>query len=113
MITRLPRGAPCDHCLAGVFLGGTIIDKLGGYQGPVATARTLKCCAIFAIGASSSAVLCAFAPKLIGADNPDVGFLLTIGLIASTLLFGGARLMWNPPALDPVRRSSSPALGPM
>jgi len=76
--------------IVGVFLGGTIIDKLGGYQGPVATARTLKCCAIFAIGASSSAVLCAFAPKLIGADNPDVGFLLTIGLIASTLLFGGA-----------------------
>jgi len=76
--------------IVGVFVGGTIIDKLGGYQGPVATARTLKCCAIFAIGASSSAVLCAFAPKLIGGDNPDVGFLLTIGLIASTLLFGGA-----------------------
>jgi len=76
--------------IAGVFIGGTIIDKLGGYQGAVATARTLRVCAFFAVLAASSAALCAFVPKVAGSDDPDLGFWLTISLIALTLLFGGA-----------------------
>jgi hypothetical protein len=71
-------------------VAGTIIDKLGGYQGAVATARTLRVCAFFAVLAASSAALCAFVPKVAGSDDPDLGFWLTISLIALTLLFGGA-----------------------
>ncbi len=67
MPTRFRSTAP----ILGVLLGGTIIDKLGGYQGAVATARTLKCCALFAVCAASSAALCAFVPKLIGEGNSD------------------------------------------
>ena len=38
--------------LLGVFMGGFIIDKLGGYQGAAGLALTLKCCSIFGALAS-------------------------------------------------------------
>jgi hypothetical protein len=42
--------------LLGVFIGGYIIDKLGGYQGAAGLALTLKCCMIFGTVAASMGV---------------------------------------------------------
>ena len=94
--------------IIGVFMGGTIIDKLGGYKGNKALARTLFVCTVNAVLAASSAALTAFVPlaakdSYVAANASDpvevaaaadagatAGFFLTIGLIFATLVFGGA-----------------------
>lgn len=83
--------------LLGVFAGGAFIDKIGGYKGAGNLATTLKCCAVFTVFAAGFAISCAFVPKAIaqpGADgqegSPLGGFISCIGLIAATLVFGGA-----------------------
>ena len=82
--------------LLGVFAGGAFIDKIGGYKGASAMASTLKCCAVFAACAAIAAIACAIVPKAIAqggdGDNGNVvgGFASCIGLIAVTLIFGGA-----------------------
>jgi len=74
--------------LLGVFLGGYIIDNLGGYQGAAGLALTLKCCAIFGLIASSCAILCVIIPQYFA--NVTVAFAVTVSFIFATLLFGGA-----------------------
>ena len=82
--------------LLGVFAGGAFIDKIGGYKGASAMANTLKCCAVFAAFAAFAAIACAIVPKAIaqggdgGSGNVVGGFASCIGLIAVTLIFGGA-----------------------
>lgn len=54
-------------------------------------ALTLKCCTVFAVCASACTITAAFVPLLLGdAGNKDGAFWSCIGLIALTLVFGGA-----------------------
>eukprot|EP00316_Scyphosphaera_apsteinii_P000608 CAMPEP_0119309240 /NCGR_PEP_ID=MMETSP1333-20130426/14405_1 /TAXON_ID=418940 /ORGANISM="Scyphosphaera apsteinii, Strain RCC1455" /LENGTH=553 /DNA_ID=CAMNT_0007313177 /DNA_START=38 /DNA_END=1696 /DNA_ORIENTATION=+ len=70
--------------LSGVYVGGAVVDRLGGYKGAKGTVTTLKCCTIFAALAASSAVASCFIPP-----SPDA-FALVIFFLSFTLLFGGA-----------------------
>ena len=95
--------------ILGVFAGGTFIDKIGGYKGESAMALTLKWCCIFACCAAGAAITCGWVPKTIAdqgvrcvtnesspffvppdPDKANAGFWTCIGLIAVTLVFGGA-----------------------
>ena len=77
--------------IIGVFAGGMFIDQIGGYRGEAAMALTLKCCFIFSCCAATSAITCAYIPTQLADDgNADGGFWACIGLIAITLVFGGA-----------------------
>eukprot|EP00966_Prymnesium_polylepis_P333863 7389277-Prymnesium_polylepis.1 len=58
--------------LLGVFLGGTIVDRLGGYKGARGTTRTLKLCSIFALCAASAAVCATLVPAGNDASFPLV-----------------------------------------
>eukprot|EP00316_Scyphosphaera_apsteinii_P004283 CAMPEP_0119343508 /NCGR_PEP_ID=MMETSP1333-20130426/106483_1 /TAXON_ID=418940 /ORGANISM="Scyphosphaera apsteinii, Strain RCC1455" /LENGTH=508 /DNA_ID=CAMNT_0007355901 /DNA_START=128 /DNA_END=1654 /DNA_ORIENTATION=- len=70
--------------LSGVYVGGAVVDRLGGYKGATATATTLKCCTIFAALAASSAVASCFVPR------SPAAFALVIIFLSLTLHFGGA-----------------------
>ena len=82
--------------ILGVFAGGAFIDKIGGYKGASAMITTLKCCCVFAFIAAGTAITAAAVPKALaqGTDgtngSPAAGFAACIGLIALTLIFGGA-----------------------
>ena len=78
-------GAP----LLGVAAGGTFIDWIGGYN---QVTVTLKWCFIFAVCAAASGICCAYSPVEIAKEvgSSTGGFGATIGLIALTLIFGGA-----------------------
>ena len=95
--------------ILGVFAGGSFIDKIGGYKGDSAMALTLKWCCVFACCAAGAAITCAWVPKALAdqgvrcvsntsspfyvppdEDSATAGFWTCIGLIALTLVFGGA-----------------------
>ena len=77
--------------LLGVFAGGKFIDSRGGYRGGDQLALTLGWCTVFAVCAASAAISCAWFPKeLAAAGSTDGAFWMCIGLIAVTLIFGGA-----------------------
>ena len=82
--------------ILGVVCGGIFIDKIGGYKGVEALALTLKCCLIFSACAAACAISCAYIPKRIAdpeiGNSPVGGFWACIGLIAITLVFGGAAM---------------------
>jgi MFS family permease len=81
--------------LAGVFFGGWLVDKMGGYkEDQSATANTLKTCLVFGVGALIFAIMTAFVPNFIGG-------IIGIWLV---LFFGGALL----PALTGVCMTSVP-----
>jgi len=76
--------------LLGVFVGGCVTDKLGGYRGDVEMARTLKMCMVTGALAALSAVFGAFIPaQLVDINNPQPAFVSLTGFIALTLFFGG------------------------
>jgi len=76
--------------LLGVFLGGCVTDKLGGYRGDVEMARTLKACFITGCLAALSAVCGAFIPaQMVDINDPTPSFITLTGFIALTLFFGG------------------------
>lgn len=69
--------------LAGVFFGGWLVDKMGGYaDDPSATAKTLFTCNLFGVGAVLCAIPTAFVDSFVGA----------VALIWLILFFGGALL---------------------
>ena len=69
--------------LAGVFFGGWLVDKMGGYRADAsATLQTLKTCNIFGLGA----VICALPAAFIK------NFYWCIISIWLVLFFGGALL---------------------
>ena len=69
--------------LAGVFFGGWLVDKMGGYaDDPSATAKTLFTCNLFGVGAVLCAIPTAFVNSFVGA----------VALIWLILFFGGALL---------------------
>lgn len=70
--------------VAGVAVGATIVDRLGGYQGLRGVARTLKVCAAFAAVAAAAALSTCFV------NAHDGAFMLVVGLISVTLFFGGS-----------------------
>jgi len=70
--------------LLGVYTGGVVIDRLGGYKGAAGTITTLKCCCLFSlIAASSAASTCFVTPG-------PAAFWVVIVLLCLTLIFGGA-----------------------
>lgn len=60
------------------------MDRLGGYKGKDGIARTLKCCSVFAFGATLSAIGATLVPA------GPAAFPLLLVLLALTLFFGGA-----------------------
>ena len=81
--------------LLGVFFGGWLVDKMGGYkEDGMATANTLLTCNIFGLGAILCAIPAAFVPSFVGC----------VCLIWLILFFGGALL----PALTGVCLTSVP-----
>eukprot|EP00946_MAST-07B_sp_MAST-7B-sp1_P005351 g5351.t1 len=81
--------------LAGVFFGGWLVDKMGGYkEDESATANTLKTCLLFGVGAVIFSVMTSFLQHFIGG-------IIGIWLV---LFFGGALL----PALTGVCMTSVP-----
>jgi MFS family permease len=81
--------------LLGVFFGGWLVDKMGGYkEDSMATANTLLTCNIFGVGAVMCAIPAAFVDSFVGC----------VTLIWLILFFGGALL----PALTGVCLTSVP-----
>ena len=70
------------------WLHGFVRQVVGGYKGAANLANTLKCCLVFGACAATACVLCTFVS--IWTETPEAGFILTIVLIAVTLVFGGA-----------------------
>ena len=49
--------------LLGVFGGGVLVDKMGGFGTPVGMATTLRTCTIFAVAAATAAILSCWVPS--------------------------------------------------